>query len=428
RTWERTKLASTLDHVVFAPLVPMIGYRAVLALSGYVLSNVAFVLAAVFLYRHLLFFLRSILVCLVMFLGEQVCSSSCGRFWFVWSCSWENKFKFFLVKSNVEPLLKMELNNPALLAGDWSQLCATCKVSRPIVKLQDKYMMNMYPQMKSLKILKGLPIQGQVYDEYVPTNEELEDPEVKHGQPLKTLLNCYQYLRGTGKHFIIPSDGRMGKTLNGYVIWYQEGYHNFFAEESSSSLEDSAESTQIVKRKCSFVDDPKKKQRISSDLVLKATSISQVRNKSVRANDMIVNLEGDDDHTLPVSVAPQRSPSLHKVHDKNASSAKNLDNFKDYRERASSGNSSDEDETRPKTNDNLSSHEDISKQNTSIQKDQIIVPQMNSEASGSFSSVEQVIQVFFEECKDQVLCIVSSLLKFSLSCLGFIILRVKARS
>ncbi|ONK63653.1 uncharacterized protein A4U43_C07F17490 [Asparagus officinalis] len=41
----------------------------------------------------------------------------------------------------------------------------------------------------------GLPIQGQVYDEYVPTNEELEDPEVKHGQPLKSLLNCYQYLR-----------------------------------------------------------------------------------------------------------------------------------------------------------------------------------------------------------------------------------------
>lgn len=36
---------------VFAPLVPMIGYRAVLALSGYVLNNVAFVLAAVFLYR-----------------------------------------------------------------------------------------------------------------------------------------------------------------------------------------------------------------------------------------------------------------------------------------------------------------------------------------------------------------------------------------
>ena len=27
-----------------------------------------------------------------------------------------------------EPLLKIELNNPALLSGNWTQLCATCKV------------------------------------------------------------------------------------------------------------------------------------------------------------------------------------------------------------------------------------------------------------------------------------------------------------
>ncbi|XP_010913354.1 protein S-acyltransferase 24 [Elaeis guineensis] len=31
-----------------------------------------------------------------------------------------------------EPLLKMELNNPSLLAGNWSQLCATCKIVRPL--------------------------------------------------------------------------------------------------------------------------------------------------------------------------------------------------------------------------------------------------------------------------------------------------------
>ncbi|XP_047307821.1 protein S-acyltransferase 24-like [Impatiens glandulifera] len=31
-----------------------------------------------------------------------------------------------------EPLLKIEINNPALLAGNWSQLCATCKIVRPI--------------------------------------------------------------------------------------------------------------------------------------------------------------------------------------------------------------------------------------------------------------------------------------------------------
>ncbi|KAF8400582.1 hypothetical protein HHK36_013881 [Tetracentron sinense] len=31
-----------------------------------------------------------------------------------------------------EPLLKIELSNPALLAGNWSQLCATCKIVRPL--------------------------------------------------------------------------------------------------------------------------------------------------------------------------------------------------------------------------------------------------------------------------------------------------------
>ncbi|XAR66835.1 Protein S-acyltransferase [Bertholletia excelsa] len=30
-----------------------------------------------------------------------------------------------------EPLLKIEINNPILLAGNWSQLCATCKIVRP---------------------------------------------------------------------------------------------------------------------------------------------------------------------------------------------------------------------------------------------------------------------------------------------------------
>ncbi|KAL7586252.1 protein S-acyltransferase 24 [Lactuca sativa] len=31
-----------------------------------------------------------------------------------------------------EPLLKIELGDPALLAGNWSQLCATCKIVRPV--------------------------------------------------------------------------------------------------------------------------------------------------------------------------------------------------------------------------------------------------------------------------------------------------------
>ncbi|THG22747.1 hypothetical protein TEA_022742 [Camellia sinensis var. sinensis] len=40
-----------LSRTVFALLIPVIGYRAVLGLSGYVISNVAFVLAAICLYR-----------------------------------------------------------------------------------------------------------------------------------------------------------------------------------------------------------------------------------------------------------------------------------------------------------------------------------------------------------------------------------------
>ncbi|KAK8958510.1 hypothetical protein KSP40_PGU002961 [Platanthera guangdongensis] len=40
-----------LSRSVFAPLIPMVGYRAVLALSGYVLNNLAFVLAAIYFYK-----------------------------------------------------------------------------------------------------------------------------------------------------------------------------------------------------------------------------------------------------------------------------------------------------------------------------------------------------------------------------------------
>ncbi|XP_009762374.1 uncharacterized protein [Nicotiana sylvestris] len=42
---------SLLSGTVFAPLIPFIGQRAVLGLSGYVLNNFAFVLAAFYLYR-----------------------------------------------------------------------------------------------------------------------------------------------------------------------------------------------------------------------------------------------------------------------------------------------------------------------------------------------------------------------------------------
>ena len=37
---------------VFAPLVPLIGLRAVMVLSGYVVTNVTFVFAAIYLFRY----------------------------------------------------------------------------------------------------------------------------------------------------------------------------------------------------------------------------------------------------------------------------------------------------------------------------------------------------------------------------------------
>ncbi|XP_050368774.1 uncharacterized protein LOC126786857 [Argentina anserina] len=42
---------SLLSRKVLAPLIPVIGHRAVLGLSGYVINNVAFVFAALYLYR-----------------------------------------------------------------------------------------------------------------------------------------------------------------------------------------------------------------------------------------------------------------------------------------------------------------------------------------------------------------------------------------
>ncbi|KAD5961702.1 hypothetical protein E3N88_13175 [Mikania micrantha] len=42
---------SILSQTVFQPLIPLVGHRAVLALSGYFLSNISFVFAALFLYR-----------------------------------------------------------------------------------------------------------------------------------------------------------------------------------------------------------------------------------------------------------------------------------------------------------------------------------------------------------------------------------------
>ncbi|PWA90604.1 hypothetical protein CTI12_AA099260 [Artemisia annua] len=42
---------SLLSRTVLKPLIPLVGHRAVLALSGYLVSNISFVFAALFLYR-----------------------------------------------------------------------------------------------------------------------------------------------------------------------------------------------------------------------------------------------------------------------------------------------------------------------------------------------------------------------------------------
>ncbi|XP_020596521.1 GPI mannosyltransferase 2, partial [Phalaenopsis equestris] len=49
---------SLLSRFVFAPLIPVIGYRAVLVLSGYVLNNIAFILAAIYFYKLSLLILK----------------------------------------------------------------------------------------------------------------------------------------------------------------------------------------------------------------------------------------------------------------------------------------------------------------------------------------------------------------------------------
>lgn len=49
---------SLISRTVFLPLVPVIGHRAVLGLSGYVINNIAFVLAARYLFRLSLIILK----------------------------------------------------------------------------------------------------------------------------------------------------------------------------------------------------------------------------------------------------------------------------------------------------------------------------------------------------------------------------------
>ncbi|ONK58500.1 uncharacterized protein A4U43_C09F13690 [Asparagus officinalis] len=259
--------------------------------------------------------------------------------------------------------------------------------------------------------ISGLPIQEQVYDEYVPTNEELEDPEVKHGQLLKALLNCYQYLRD-----ISPVDNVSFEMSMEFFFHRQhhriksKGKHKSKSFDITRMADSRKPYSLVVPALCTLyreinywvIDHLAMSCNWPVHYLVRWISqyfpdlYDQLPKDEIEmqfpSSNHRLDLEGGDDHILPASIAPQGSQSLHKVHDKNVSSTKGLDIFKDYREPTSSGNSSDEDETQAKTNDSLSSHENISKQDTPIQQDQImVIPQMNSKASGSNSSVEQAI-------------------------------------
>ncbi|XP_047321320.1 protein S-acyltransferase 24-like isoform X2 [Impatiens glandulifera] len=71
-----------------------------------------------------------------LFAWSGVFLATSGSFWF-YRCS--SKDPGYVRKSaseesvkDDEPFLKIEINNPSLLAGNWSQLCATCKIVRPL--------------------------------------------------------------------------------------------------------------------------------------------------------------------------------------------------------------------------------------------------------------------------------------------------------
>ncbi|TYH93260.1 hypothetical protein ES332_A13G241900v1 [Gossypium tomentosum] len=87
---------------------------------------------------HLMTYINSVIMAgfgILAWLG--VFLSSAGLIWF-YRCSSKDPG---YIKMNVsdhqnlkedEPLLKIEANHPALLAGNWSQLCTTCKIIKPL--------------------------------------------------------------------------------------------------------------------------------------------------------------------------------------------------------------------------------------------------------------------------------------------------------
>ncbi|XP_043692058.1 GPI mannosyltransferase 2 [Telopea speciosissima] len=110
-----------LSRTVFAPLIPLIGYRAVLGLSGYVLNNIVFLFAAVYFYRLSVIVLKdtgaafraSILFCFnpASIFYSSIYSES------LYSLLSLGGLYHFIIGSNITPVLLFALSSSARSNG-----------------------------------------------------------------------------------------------------------------------------------------------------------------------------------------------------------------------------------------------------------------------------------------------------------------------
>ncbi|XP_044471582.1 protein S-acyltransferase 24 isoform X3 [Mangifera indica] len=117
-----------------------------------------------------------------------------------------------------EPLLKIEINNPALLAGNWSQLCATCKIVRPL----------------RAKHCSTCDRCVEQFDHHCPWVSNCIG-KISRNITTNEMANAlrYSYLRGPGGRFRNPYDHGCRKNCSDFLV----SGHN----EDVELIEDSAE-------------------------------------------------------------------------------------------------------------------------------------------------------------------------------------------